>query len=733
MANRNIIYSIEQNGEKETHLYNGGQMYDLMQNLSAAQPYRELMAQGDRISPVQAAEMEQSGAALSVDFNFDEKSVHVFQSDVPEGQRTDDNIFSKTFDLNEMKDFVNQFSENMDRSPVAYDNNMIANEFMSSLERMPEKESPQPIIYSMEQNGEKETRLYEGGWMHGLMQPLLADQPYAVLGLQGGRISPEKAAYMEQNGAALSVDFNFDENKMHVFQSDVPEGQRTDDNIFSKTLNLSDVQQFVENPDKFAHGVEPDVLRTSNRAYLNTLDCMPTAGKESVYTIEQYGEKETYSCSNDNLADLMMNLSAEAPYQSLMNYGQRISPVQAAEIEQSNNLGFSADFNFDENEVHVFQSEAPEGMRTDDNVFSKTFGIDEMQQTVNDLYHDWARGGVSNKDFMTEMERMPDKYEQYAVEDAELDDIIGDLDDYETILDLDDDEPVLDSLDGFEDITPSDGNAPELDSLDGFEDITPSESTMEEALAEAYDDIGVDNSFDPYNCTMEETLENMKMQDFYHRVESRYTSMDGWGPLQDLGNDLKELKMYTENGNLDKYPPMSVYAGDPLRSTSTYRDVISDVTRSGEERMQTINDSLALRIDNARYYAMNGHYGADIQNEVKSMGGYGIDDNVFNEYLTRFSDIPDAETTKTAENNFGVDFSKGVEAPDVQQESSYYHPREGYYNTIGPEDEHGNIIDDGYSFDEKIDDADKKPTGRGHEFDHLFENDNTGDDFDYGV
>lgn len=261
-------------------------------------------------------------------------------------------------------------------------------------------------------------------------------------------------------------------------------------------------------------------------------------------------------------------------------------------------------------------------------------------------------------------------------------------------------------------------------SLDDFEDIFP-------LLEDEPDD---------------DKLNDMMMQDFYNRVDiakSQIGDISTEKELKALSADLNELDEHQINGDLDKYPPSGAYRNQDNPSINS--DIIS-----GKDRMDRIYHTFSLRLSKAEASLKKGDFGFEAAEFAA-----GASHEELSSYIRQmYSNEKSAENSGISGNSFGIDFSRNAnedmmaaafeseheydiesEIKQAPENTAYYHPREGYVNTVGPEDENGNLQDDGYSFDERDDDYDiedfadtnvnrSKYNG---EFDDLLEKDSQSD------
>lgn len=109
--------------------------------------------------------------------------------------------------------------------------------------------------------------------------------------------------------------------------------------------------------------------------------------RNSLFSIEQNGERREYINNGNSIFDLMNIASGEYAYTTLMKSGNQISSENFAKIQQSNNFAFSAEFNFDENEVRIYKvnGNVPEPYRTDENSSIKTYNLDTIKDLVVEI------------------------------------------------------------------------------------------------------------------------------------------------------------------------------------------------------------------------------------------------------------------------------------------------------------------------------------------------------------
>lgn len=105
------LFSIEQNGERREYINNGNSFFDLINIGCSENAYSNLMRSGKQINFEDYAEIQQSeNFVYSVDFNFDEKEVRIYEvvGSYAEPYRTDENSSIKTYDLDTIKDLVTE-------------------------------------------------------------------------------------------------------------------------------------------------------------------------------------------------------------------------------------------------------------------------------------------------------------------------------------------------------------------------------------------------------------------------------------------------------------------------------------------------------------------------------------------------------------------------------------------------------------------------------------------------
>lgn len=80
--------------------------------------------------------------------------------------------------------------------------------------------------------------------------------------------------------------------------------------------------------------------------------------QQCLFSLEHHGEKVEYMSKTDNLFDILNAFAtSEKPFVSMAEKGNIISNSKAAEIEQGDNFGFSANINIDENSLSLFNGE----------------------------------------------------------------------------------------------------------------------------------------------------------------------------------------------------------------------------------------------------------------------------------------------------------------------------------------------------------------------------------------
>ncbi len=107
----------------------------------------------------------------------------------------------------------------------------------------------------------------------------------------------------------------------------------------------------------------------------------------SLYTIEQNGERREFISNNTSLFELLKMMLSEKPYAALMQYGKQISSDNFAEIEQSDKFSFSADINFDEKQVRIYKVDGnvSELDRTYENSSIETYNFDSIKYLVDNI------------------------------------------------------------------------------------------------------------------------------------------------------------------------------------------------------------------------------------------------------------------------------------------------------------------------------------------------------------
>lgn len=226
-------------------------------------------------------------------------------------------------------------------------------------------------------------------------------------------------------------------------------------------------------------------------------------------------------------------------------------------------------------------------------------------------------------------------------------------------------------------------------------------------------------------------LEDMRMQQFYNRIDIGTSGLDEKNfsieDMKQLQSDLEEFAVSQQHGFLYRFPPGPAYA-------DIDNNKIDGKMISGQERMNRICESLATR-----YCAVTGEKDiASVADKIQNMpSGITVYENnqahCFAEKIGSIVDTKQQQAQRSPSFGFGIDFSKEAvslpdknksrEREDMKQNTAYYHPKPGYSNTIGEMDKNGNIVDDGYSFDEPDDnyDTDSHRNNRDTPFDDLLE------------
>lgn len=143
-----------------------------------------------------------------------------------------------------------------------------------------------------------------------------------------------------------------------------------------------------DNIDRIAKEISQRLLaETDPKGVKEYSDIENGTEKNSLFSIEQNGERREYVNNGNSIFDLMNIASGENAYAALMQSGNQISSENFAEIQQSNNFAFSAEFNFDENEVRIYKvnGNVPEPYRTDENSSIKTYNLDTVKDLVAEI------------------------------------------------------------------------------------------------------------------------------------------------------------------------------------------------------------------------------------------------------------------------------------------------------------------------------------------------------------
>lgn len=213
--------------------------------------------------------------------------------------------------------------------------------------------------------------------------------------------------------------------------------------------------------------------------------------------------------------------------------------------------------------------------------------------------------------------------------------------------------------------------------------------------------------------------ENIEIQEFYNRYNDVTEDDITDDEIEDLSTDLHKLTDYQRKGLIDKCPP------NPVKG------------RKGNDRLSDIYNNIAIQVVKTQmkhYKELTSHKFSqdDVYEAVKIVHDSLMlgKPELTKAYAKTVDDMTPTAKVTVKPIGFGIDFSKSKETIDVKQterqtekqiqkqaekaNTQYYHPREGYSNTIGEMDENGDIKDDGYSFDERDE--------RGHEFDDIIDN-----------
>lgn len=143
-----------------------------------------------------------------------------------------------------------------------------------------------------------------------------------------------------------------------------------------------------DNIDRIAKEISQRLLaETDPKGVKEYSDIENETDKNSLFSIEQNGERREYINNGNSIFDLMNIASGENAYAALIQSGNQISSENFAEIQQSNNFAFSAEFNFDENEVRIYKvnGNVPEPYRTDENSSIKTYNLDTIKELVVEI------------------------------------------------------------------------------------------------------------------------------------------------------------------------------------------------------------------------------------------------------------------------------------------------------------------------------------------------------------
>lgn len=153
---------------------------------------------------------------------------------------------------------------------------------------------------------------------------------------------------------------------------------------------LENKQEIIRNKDDRKESIS-ESNRTDSNVSSQEKDSKNKTIDEILYKIEMNGESGTYKASGIT-ADEILHIAAnsEKPYWELMNIGQRISDLDYATFQQSDEFTISIDVNFDENEATIYSVNDGKGgiseeNRTDDNVSFQNIKISDFKDLKNEI------------------------------------------------------------------------------------------------------------------------------------------------------------------------------------------------------------------------------------------------------------------------------------------------------------------------------------------------------------
>lgn len=109
--------------------------------------------------------------------------------------------------------------------------------------------------------------------------------------------------------------------------------------------------------------------------------------RPTLFSIEQNGMRREYINGENSLFELLDTSSRQTPYLQLMKCGKEIGSDRYAEIQQSENLRSSVDFNFDDKTVQLYKVNGSysEPDRTETNSSIDTYDLDKIKELVNEI------------------------------------------------------------------------------------------------------------------------------------------------------------------------------------------------------------------------------------------------------------------------------------------------------------------------------------------------------------
>lgn len=123
------------------------------------------------------------------------------------------------------------------------------------------------------------------------------------------------------------------------------------------------------------------------KLYLKLIDERAAQSTKSLISITECGIQKYYISNGYSPLDLMIRCSmSERPYAALARCGKETTEAKYAEIQQSDSFSFSADINFDNHTVQIYQSHnAAEPERTHENSSIGTYSLNDVLSIVDEV------------------------------------------------------------------------------------------------------------------------------------------------------------------------------------------------------------------------------------------------------------------------------------------------------------------------------------------------------------